>query len=65
LCGLLSNGVWRLAVTQVQWTLELRPAWHKNNLGYDQNFSFDLRPNLELLPACRSRPLELRPAWCS
>jgi hypothetical protein len=22
----------------------LRPAWHTNNLGYDQNFGFDLRP---------------------
>jgi hypothetical protein len=28
----------------VQWTLELRPAWHTNNLGYYQNFRFDLRP---------------------
>ena len=28
----------------IQWTLELRPAWHTNNLGYDQNFSFDLQP---------------------
>jgi hypothetical protein len=28
----------------IQWTLELRPAWHMNNLGYDQNFSFDLQP---------------------
>jgi hypothetical protein len=28
----------------VQWTLELRQTWHKNNLGNDQNFSFDLRP---------------------
>jgi hypothetical protein len=27
-----------------QWTLELRPAWHTNNLGYNKNFSFDLRP---------------------
>jgi hypothetical protein len=27
----------------IQWTLELRPAWHTNNLGYYQNFSFDLR----------------------
>jgi hypothetical protein len=31
-------------VSYVQGTLELRPAWHRNNLGYDQNFSFDLRP---------------------
>jgi hypothetical protein len=30
---------------------ELRPAWHTTNLGYDQNFCFDLRPNLELRPA--------------
>ena len=30
--------------SDIQWTLELRPAWHTNNLGYDQNFSFDLRP---------------------
>jgi hypothetical protein len=35
--------------------LELRPAGHTNNLGYDQHFSFELRPNLELRPACRSR----------
>jgi hypothetical protein len=21
----------------LQWTLELRPAWHKNNLGYYKN----------------------------
>jgi hypothetical protein len=27
---------------EIQWTLELRPAWHTNNLGYDQNFSFEL-----------------------
>ena len=31
-------------VYMAQWTLELRPAWHTNNLGYVQNFSFDLRP---------------------
>jgi hypothetical protein len=37
-----------------QWARELRPAWHTTNLGYDQNFCFDLRPNLELRPA---------PAW--
>ena len=30
--------------SEIQWTLELRPAWQTNNLGYDQNFSFDLRP---------------------
>jgi hypothetical protein len=41
--------------TLIQWTLGLRPAWHTNNsLGYNQNFSFDLRPNLELRPAWRS-----------
>jgi hypothetical protein len=28
----------------IQWTLELWPAWHMNNLGCDQNFGFDLRP---------------------
>jgi hypothetical protein len=32
------------ASRHIQWTLELRPAWHTNNLGYDQNFSFDSRP---------------------
>jgi hypothetical protein len=43
--------------TEIQWTLELRPAWH-TFLTYDQS--------LELRPACRSRPLELlRPAWRS
>jgi hypothetical protein len=25
----------------LQWTFELRTAWHTNNLSYDQNFSFD------------------------
>jgi hypothetical protein len=31
--------------TYIQWTLELRPPWHTNNLGYDhRHFSFDLRP---------------------
>jgi hypothetical protein len=35
----------------IQWTRGLRPAWHTTNLGYDQNFCFDLRPNLELRPA--------------
>jgi hypothetical protein len=40
--------------TNVQWTLKLRPAWHTNNLGYDQNFSFDR--SLELRLECRSRP---------
>jgi hypothetical protein len=39
---------------RIHWTLELRPAWHTNNLGYDQNFSLDLRPNLELRPAWHS-----------
>jgi hypothetical protein len=35
----------------LQWTLfELRPVWRTNNLGYEQNFSFDLRPE------CQSRP---------
>jgi hypothetical protein len=29
---------------KVQWTLELRPVWHTKHLGYEQNFSFDLRP---------------------
>jgi hypothetical protein len=34
-----------LFVKLIQWTLELRPAWHTNNLGYEQNyFCFDLRP---------------------
>ena len=51
--------------SQIQWTLELRPAWHKNNLGYDQNFSFDLRPKsgvMTLMPVkaktrgCKQRP---------
>jgi hypothetical protein len=32
----------------------VRQAWHTTNLGYDQNFCFDLRPNLKLRPA---------PAW--
>jgi hypothetical protein len=34
----------------IQWTHGLRPAWHTTNLGYDQNFCFDLQPNLELRP---------------
>jgi hypothetical protein len=25
----------------LQWTFELRPAWHTNNLGYDQILSYD------------------------
>jgi hypothetical protein len=25
-------------VIHIQWTHELRPAWHTTNLGYDQNF---------------------------
>jgi hypothetical protein len=28
----------------IRWTLGLWPAWHTINLGYDQSFSFDLRP---------------------
>jgi hypothetical protein len=35
----------------IQWARELRLAWHTTNLGYDQNFCFDLWPNLELQPA--------------
>jgi hypothetical protein len=33
-----------VCANRLQWTLELRPAWHTNILGYDQNISFDLRP---------------------
>jgi hypothetical protein len=40
----------------LQWTRVLLPAWHTTNLGYDQNFCFDLRPYLEL----RTAPA---PAW--
>jgi hypothetical protein len=34
--GNISKTVYKYV--QVQWTLELRPAWHTNNLGYDQTF---------------------------
>ena len=36
--------IYKFRIFHIQWTLELRPAWHTNDLGYDQNFSFDLRP---------------------
>jgi hypothetical protein len=45
----------------IEWIRVLRPAWHTTNLGYDQNFCFDLRPNLELrhapAPAWRAHPV--------
>jgi hypothetical protein len=43
-CGTTLLSLGRFSWNYIQWTLELRPAWHTNNLGYDQSFSFDLRP---------------------
>ena len=52
-----------------QWTLQLRQAWHTNNLGYDQNFSFDLRPKswvtTRMPVKAKTRGCKQRPEMCS